>query len=142
MGTKIGQVAQELARTNPWWRTPDWAVTDPDLRAVLDIGLGYRSPCLENLTEGGLYLLRGPRRVGKTVAVKQTVEDLIAAGVRPQAIVRIAADAWSAADLRTVVQNAALPPAPAGTRRWWLFDEITATTGDWASRYQTALRGN
>jgi AAA domain len=108
VATKIGQVAQELARTNPWWRDPEWAAKDPDLRKVLDANLGYRSPCLEGLIEGGLYLLRGPRRVGKTVTVKQTIQDLIGRGIPPQSIIRIAADAWSADDIRTVVQNMAL----------------------------------
>jgi len=93
------------------------------------------------LVEGGLYLLRGPRRVGKTVTVKQTIESLIQQGVAPQAIIRIAADAWSANDLRTVVQNTALPRLPTGHHRWWLFDEITATTGDWAAQIKW-LRDN
>jgi predicted AAA+ superfamily ATPase len=141
MATKIGQVAQELARTNPWWRDEGWASKDPDLRKVLDTDLGYRSNCLDGLVDGGLYLLRGPRRVGKTVTVKQTIETLIQRGVTPQAIVRIAADAWSANDLRTVVQNAALPRLPDGHRRWWLFDEITATSGDWAAQIKW-LRDN
>jgi len=70
MPTRIGQIAQEIARMNPWWRSPDWAEADHDLRAVRDSGLGYRSQCLDNLQPGGLYLLRGPRRVGKTVSVK------------------------------------------------------------------------
>lgn len=141
MATKIGQIAQELARTNPWWRTDDWAATDPDMRVVLDAGLGYRSACLDNLVEGGLYLLRGPRRVGKTVALKQTIESLVSAGIPRQSIVRIAADAWSADDLRTVVQNVALPPLPEATPRWWLLDEITAATGDWAAQIKW-LRDN
>ncbi|WP_086055629.1 AAA family ATPase [Protofrankia coriariae] len=111
------------------------------MRAVRDSGLGYRSPCLDGLVNGGLYLLRGPRRVGKTVAVKQTIVDLVGRGTPPQTIVRIAADAWSAEDLRTVVQNTALPPVPPGTTRWWLFDEITGTTGDWAAQIKW-LRDN
>jgi hypothetical protein len=131
-GTKIGQMAQELGRLNPWWRTRDWARLDPDLRAAADRHLGYRSRCLADLQPGGLYLLRGPRRVGKTVAVKQAIEDLLGTGGSAHAVVRVAADGWSATDLRTVVQNVALPPVPAGARRWWFIDEITAATGDWA----------
>ena len=102
---------------NPWWRSPDWAEADHDLREVRDSGLGYRSPCLDNLQPGGLYLLRGPRRVGKTVSVKQAIQSLLASGVPPLAIVRFAADGWLANDLRTLVQNVALPPAPEGTSR-------------------------
>jgi hypothetical protein len=45
-----------------------------------------------------------------------------------------AADGWLASDLRTLVQNVALPPAPAGTGRWWFIDEVTAVKGDWATQ--------
>lgn len=142
MSTKLGQMATELSRTNPWWRDPTgWSATDPDLRPVTATALGYRSPCLQNLTPGALHLLRGPRRVGKTVAVKQAIEDLLNAGIPPNAIVRVAADGWSANDLRTVVQNAALPPVPAEQPRWWFLDEVTAVTGDWATQVKW-LRDN
>lgn len=141
MATRIGQVAQEIARMNPWWRSPRWEETDPDLRHVRDSGLEYRSPCLDNLEQGGLYLLRGPRRVGKTVSVKQAVQSLLAAGVPPLTIVRFAADGWMASDLRTLIQNVALPPAPPGTTRWWFIDEVTAVKGDWATQIKW-LRDN
>ena len=38
---------------------------------------------------------------------------------------------WAAKELRTVVQNVALPPVPMGQHRVWMFDEISAVTGDW-----------
>ena len=122
MATTLGQIATELSRTNPWWRGPGWAETDIDLRAVAARSLGYRSTCLDDLAPGGLYLLRGPRRVGKTVVVKQRIEELLATGTPATAVVRVAADGWSAKDLRTVVQNSALPPPPPGQRRWWFLD--------------------
>lgn len=126
---------------NPWWRSPGWAEADHDLREVRDSGLGYRSTCLDDLRPGGLYLLRGPRRVGKTVSVKQAIQSLLASGVPPLAIVRFAADGWLASDLRTLVQNVALPPAPEGTGRWWFIDEVTAVKGDWATQVKW-LRDN
>lgn len=141
MTAKIGQLGQELARTNPWWRSQDWASRDHDLRAARDSGLGYRSPCLDGLVEGGLYLLRGPRRVGKTVAVKQAVAGLLERGVSPLSVVHIAADGWSASEIRTAVQNVPLPPLPDGMRRWWFIDEVTAAIGDWASQVKW-LRDN
>lgn len=142
MGTRIGQITQELARMNPWWRdSENWADTDIDLKVVRASGLTYRSDCLSGLVPGSLYMLRGPRRVGKTVAVKQTIQDLLAAGVPPLSIVRVAVDGWSANDIRTVVSNAALPPLAAGHHRRWFIDEITAVSGDWATRIKW-LRDN
>jgi len=126
-------MAQELADLNPWWRSANWATDDADLRNVRGTGLGYRSECLDDLTQGGLYLVRGPRRVGKTVASKQKIAELTASGVSATAIVRIAADGWSADDLRTVIQNVPLPRIPEGIRRWWFIDEVTGVTGDWVS---------
>ncbi|MGH3164840.1 MAG: AAA family ATPase, partial [Trebonia sp.] len=126
---------------NPWWRTPLWQEGDSDLRAVRISGLGYRSQCLDDLQAGGLYRLRGPRRVGKTVSVKQAIQSLLEKGVPPLAIVRAAVDGWTANDLRTLVQNVALPPAPGGIARWWFIDEVTAVSGDWATQIKW-LRDN
>ncbi len=129
--TKIGQLAQELSRTNPWWRDRSWHERDPDLHEARAGGLRYRSGVLDDLDPGGLYLLRGARRVGKTVAVKQKIEALLASGVAPSCIVRVAADGWGARDVRTLLQNTALPPMPDGHHRWWFIDEVSAIVGPW-----------
>ena len=141
MTTRIGQRAQELSRLNPWWRDAAWAATDPDLVDVQNSGLAYRSGVLDGLSPGGLYLLRGPRRVGKTVAVKQAIEDLLAAGTTATAVIRVALDGWAAKDLRTLAQNTALPPIPPGEVRYWFLDEVTAVTGNWAEQIKW-LRDN
>jgi uncharacterized protein len=139
--TKIGQLAQEISRLNPWWREPTWVAFDPDLRDVAATGLGYRHRVLDDLQPGCVYLLRGPRRVGKTVAVKQYIDELLNNGTPATSIVRIAADGWAAREIRTVVQNTALPPVPRGHLRTWFFDEISAVTGDWAQQIKW-LRDN
>ena len=141
MATKIGQLAQEISRLNPWWREPTWATHDPDLRDVAATGLGYRHHVLDDLQSGCLYILRGPRRVGKTVAVKQHIDGLLTDATPPTSIVRVAADGWSAKEIRTVVQNTALPPIPREHHRTWFFDEISAVTGDWAQQIKW-LRDN
>jgi uncharacterized protein len=131
MVTKIGQLAQELARTNPWWRDATWHERDPDLSESRSGGVTYRSGVLEGLNPGCLYILRGPRRVGKTVAVKQEIEDLLASGTPATSIVRVAADGWDAKDLRTLLQNTALPLSPVGQPRYWFIDEVSAVVGPW-----------
>jgi len=141
VATKIGQLAQELSRGNPWWRDARWARTDPDLSAVEETGLGYRSDVLTGLAPGQLCVLRGPRRVGKTVALKQHIEDLITDGVPPTSIVRVAADNMEAKELRTLGQNTALPVLPNGVQRTWLLDEISSVSGNWAKEIKW-LRDN
>lgn len=142
VSTKIGQLAQELAGQNPWWRNPTgWTPTDPDLRQATASGLEYRSHALDDLLPGALYLLRGPRRVGKTVAVKQLVAHLLETGVPATAVVRVAVDGWAAKDLRTLTQNVALPRVPEGQSRYWLLDEISSVSGDWPAQVKW-LRDN
>ena len=141
MATAIGLRAEELSRGNPWWRDPANIRNDSDLREVDQAPLKYEPDCLEGLEAGGLYILRGPRRVGKTVAVKQTIRALLAAGVNPRAIVQVAVDGWDAKDLRTVATNTALPKIADGEIRYWFIDEISAVTGDWAQQIKW-LRDN
>lgn len=145
MATAVGQLATEVAQTNPWWRggrwVKEWVSTDPDLKPANATDLGYVSGCLDDLESGRLYLLRGPRRVGKTVSVKQTIEGLLEDGVAPTSIVRVAADGWATKDLRTLTSLPGLPRRRAGERRWWFLDEITAVDGDWAGQVKW-LRDN
>jgi uncharacterized protein len=141
LATKIGLLAQELSRTNTWWKSSTWWKHDPDLIDAEQLELDYRPDCLAGLEPGGLYILRGPRRVGKTVAIKQTIRALIDAGADPRAIVAASADGWTERDLRTLTQNAALPPVPTGEQRWWFIDEVTAIKGDWPAQVKW-LRDN
>lgn len=126
---------------NPWWRTARWWTQDVDLSKADESGLNYRPRILDDLTPGCLYVLRGPRRVGKTVAVKQLVRDLLDTGVPPTAVVRVAVDGWAAKDLRTLTQRTTLPPMPDGARRYWLLDEVTAVKGGWPEQLKW-LRDN
>lgn len=130
--TKQGLLAQELSDLNPWWRSDSWSATDRDLQAARGSGLGYTAGALDDLEPGGLYVLRGPRRVGKTVVAKQAIDSLIESGVPRLAIVRFAADGMSASDIRSIVQNVTLPRPPEGIERWWFIDEISGATGEWA----------
>lgn len=75
------------------------------------------------------------------MAVKQLVQTLLKGGTPPTAIVRVAVDGWTAKDLRTLTQNAALPSVPQGQARYWLLDEITSVSGDWATQIKW-LRDN
>lgn len=143
MGTRTNRGAlQELvADLNPWWRDPDWAEIDPDLVAIRGAGLGYQTDALRAVHPGGLYVLRGPRRVGKTVATKQLISSLLGDGVPEGSIVRVAVDGWPLRDLQTVIQRLPLPILPPGVQRHWVIDEITGVEGDWASEVKW-LRDN
>ena len=138
---KRGEAQQLLIATNRWWRDPvGWPSADPDLREAAEAPFEYRANVLAGLAPGGLYVLRGPRRVGKTVEVKHTVRDLIAAGVAPRRIAHMAVDGLRSRDLGLLV-DAADALMPEDGVRYWFFDEITGVADGWPERIKW-LRDN
>ena len=138
---KQGEVQHMLTATNRWWRSPrDWPRDDPDLREADGAPFRYAAGVLDDLAPGGLYVLRGPRRVGKSVEIKRTIEVLIASGIAPRGIVHAAVDGWRAADLGRLVSAARLL-MPRGGPRCWFIDEITGITDGWPEQIKW-LRDN
>jgi len=126
----VDELRQMLVRTS-WWAEPrTWILRDLDLIQARKAPFEYSAGVLGNLVPGGLYLLRGPRRVGKSVELKKTIERLISSGEDPRRIVHLAADRLVAGDLQRVVDAAALLTPRTG-RRFWFIDEITAITDGW-----------
>jgi predicted AAA+ superfamily ATPase len=136
---------QHLLAFNPWWRSEGWQEKDPDLTEARTNGLvAYAPRPLAELTAGSLYLLLGPRRVGKSVAIKSAIKDLIEAGVDRRAITFCSCENLSQQDLRRLVKIAGDLTVGYEGDRYWFFDEITYVA-DWAStlkqlRDQTDLR--
>ena len=138
---KRGEAQQLLIATNRWWRDPErWPARDPDLRDAGDAPFRYQAGVLSKLTPGGLYVLRGPRRVGKTVEVKLAIRNLIAGGIEPRRIAHMAVDGLRSRDLGVLI-DAAGSLMPDGVRRFWFFDEITGITDGWPERIKW-LRDN
>jgi predicted AAA+ superfamily ATPase len=127
------EIARQLTAGNAWWRNPGgWEVDDRDLKATRESPLRYEPGPLGDIAPPGLYVLRGPRRVGKSVELKRAVSRLQGVGVEPRRIVHCACDGLTAADLRRLqsVGREQLAGSMHGPR-YWLLDEITAVRG-WA----------
>ncbi len=138
---KLGAIQDRLTATNRWWADPqDWAKQDPDLIEVAEAPFHYTPKALANLTPGGLYILRGPRRVGKSVELKRAIGRLISEGVDPRLIVHMSVDRWRASDLYRLVQ-AASQITPGTKKRYWFIDEITGVYGAWPAQIKW-LRDN
>jgi len=138
---KHGEVQQQLTATNRWWRADrGWEKQDPDLRTAREAPFDYSAGVLANLTPGGLYVLRGPRRVGKSVEVKRTISSLIEQGTDPRRIVHMSVDGWRADDLGRLIDGAE-SLTPAGGSRFWFIDEITGIDDGWPERIKW-LRDN
>jgi hypothetical protein len=133
-------VARLVTAANAWWQDPDWSRRDVQLRAADRSALSYQPGVLAELPRGGLVLLRGPRRVGKSVELKRTVQRLLADGVPPRTVIHAAVDGWRASDLTDLVQ-VGKRLAPAGSaHRYWLIDEVSSVDG-WSAAVKN-LRDN
>lgn len=144
---KRGEIELQLSATNGWWRSVDWADRDGDLRRARHARFAYEPAPLAGIAPPGLFMLLGPRRVGKSVEIKRAIAALLASGVHPHRIVHAACDGWRAGDLGLLERIAAeLAPADDGPRYFFL-DEVTAIAGDWVARMKwlrdnTALDGD
>ncbi len=124
-----GQLTRRLIEKNTWWSDPDWQRDDPDLRPLHSGPLDYQPNPLADIAPDGLYVLVGPRRVGKSVELKRAIAGLLTSGVIPQRIVYFSCDSLRAADVRTLLRRGrSMFPAVAGAR-YWFIDEVTALPG-------------
>jgi len=84
-----------LREQNKWWDSPDALRADLHLRAVAEAPFSISHPAEMkiNLTQDRLYILRGPRQVGKTTLLKRLIKRLITAeGVDPRSVFYFAFD--------------------------------------------------
>jgi predicted AAA+ superfamily ATPase len=136
------QLRERLRDRNPWWRaaaTGDdplaWMETDQLLRARTAYDLGYRSGLLDDVADGPiddkLVVLRGARRVGKSVLLKDTAARLCTrADVDPRQLVYVPTDGMRASDLSRVVKlGRELTRSLGEMHRVWLLDEVTGLRG-------------
>ncbi|MDE0269043.1 MAG: AAA family ATPase [Acidimicrobiaceae bacterium] len=85
-------------------------------------------------------MLLGPRRVGKSVEVKRTIENMITAGTDPRSIAHMSVDGFSSHDLVAFIRTAGRLMPQEGLR-WWFIDEITSVSGGWPAQIKW-LRDN
>jgi predicted AAA+ superfamily ATPase len=123
------QLRRLLAERSPWRARAGWEADDPDLRAAEQVPLEYEPEPLADIRAPGLYVLRGPRRVGKSLELKRAVAQLLAAGADPKTVFYCSCDGLSKQDLRRLVaQGHSVTRTLAGPRHW-LLDEVTAVPG-------------
>jgi predicted AAA+ superfamily ATPase len=138
------EIQARLREVNPWWRAApasdpcSWVQHDRVLRDRARYDLGYRSDVLDDVANGAvddkLVLLRGPRRVGKSVAVKDAAATLCGRqDVHPRQVIYLPADGMQAKDLRrALVLGRELTRSVDHVerrRRIWLLDEVTGIDG-------------
>jgi uncharacterized protein len=123
------QLRRLLAERSPWRARAGWEADDPDLRAAGGLPLDYEPAPLVDIQAPGLYVLRGPRRVGKSLELKRAVGQLLAEGVNPKTIFYCSCDGLSKQDLRRLVAQGHSVTRTLSGPRYWLLDEVTAVAG-------------
>jgi predicted AAA+ superfamily ATPase len=128
-----GQLRRLLTDDSAWWRDREgWQQDDPDLRDVADSPFLYEPSALAGLRPGGLYVLRGPRRIGKSVEVKRAISATIEAGANPRLVFSCSCDGLTAQDLHRLIAVGQRNTTLLEGERHWFLDEITAVPG-WAA---------
>ncbi len=74
-------------------------------------------------------MLRGPRRVGKSLELKRAIVRLLADGIDPKTIFYCSCDGLSKQDLRRLVAQGHSVTRTLPGPRHWLLDEVTAVPG-------------
>jgi len=124
-----GQLRRLLTEQSAWRANERWQQDDPDLRAAAQLPLSYEPDALAGIEPPGLYVLRGPRRVGKSLEMKRAVARLLGSGVEPRTIFYCSCDGLSAQDLRRLVVTGHNAVRTLDGPRYWLLDEVTAVSG-------------
>lgn len=131
------ELRQLLRGRNPWWRLAasgrdpaEWASADPTLMGADEVGIHYDPDVLEDVQPPGLWVLRGPRRVGKSVTAKRLLARLCRReDVDARRVIYFSADGFRSQDLRRTFALGHDLTAVSGaedTPRTWVVDEITA----------------
>jgi predicted AAA+ superfamily ATPase len=119
-----------VAEQSPWRTRPSgWEQDDADMRASLLVPLDYEPDPLADIRPPGLYTLRGPRRVGKSLELKRAIARLLARGVDPKLVFYCSCDGLSRQDLRRMVVTMHGVTRTLNGPRYWFLDEVTAVSG-------------
>lgn len=120
----IGQpeIRTRLERDNFWWNDPDAEIPEAKLQRRVYFE-PFKALAL-NFDVRRATILLGPRRVGKTVMVKQLVHEALESGIDRQAILYASIDApiYSGMSLQKFLDL--FPPESEKQRRVVIFDEI------------------
>lgn len=86
---------EELYTMNPWWYDRGNIEEDRNLRLFSTKKVKFYPSFLRELAdfEAGVYVLRGPRQVGKTTSIKLLIKNILEKGANPEDILYLSAEA-------------------------------------------------
>ena len=75
---------KELANQNPWWQNKDAIHDDFKIKQFNESQVQYFHPLVtQNYEPFSLFIIRGPRQVGKSTALKLLIQKLLSNGANP-----------------------------------------------------------
>jgi len=132
-----------LKEQNPYWENPQAIKSDFHLKALSSFPFEIVNPAEKKigLNKEGIYIIRGPRQIGKTTFLKRSIRNLIHKGIDPKRILYFAFDfgginnEQKALDLIRTYLNWIRKETKA--RVWMFLDEVTYTS-EWAVALKAA----
>ncbi|MBI2184541.1 MAG: ATP-binding protein [Thaumarchaeota archaeon] len=125
--------APELFDSNPWWTNPRATDDDISVKEWDNSKFKWRPRLGETIqwNVDVIYVLRGPRQVGKTMLSKLKIRELIRSGVQPRAIFYWACDLVEKPEkLVEIVEGYLTFSRGLAERRFIFLDEISSVK-DW-----------
>ena len=94
----------EIVNQNPWWKHEEkFAIFDKNLKEANEKPIFFKRKRID-LNKGNIYVLRGPRQVGKTTYIKDSISKLISEGIDPNHILYLSSDFFvSRRELRSAI---------------------------------------
>jgi uncharacterized protein len=125
-------LTSELLKFNLWWKTGEFPTNDPDIENCTTSNFKWKPRLRKTLKDVDVrYILRGPRRVGKTTLLKLRIKGHLAEGVRAQQIFYFPCDSLfnppfhSPRDLTAVIDTYLNKIRDAEQRAFLYLDEIS-----------------
>lgn len=133
------QIIARLQFENPWWASGSLETYYKTFRPRLYFNLFY--PLVKNTTVHRATVLMGPKRVGKTVMLYHTIQQLISEGVSPQKILfaSIETPIYNNIALEDLFAMARKASGQAETEGWYVFFDEVQYLKDWEVHLKTLV---
>ncbi len=115
-----------LFRFNPWWNKRDYILNDEKVRKFSESKIKWQTEL--EIKEKNIYVLRGPRQVGKSTFLKSQIKNLlIGANVSQKSICYIPCDLIAdAKELHEIlIEYLAISKVENISRKWIFIDEVS-----------------
>lgn len=136
------QIIARLQFENPWWASGSLDAYYKAFKPRLYFSLFY--PLVKNITVHRATVLMGPRRVGKTVMLYHTIQQLIAEGVPPQKILyaSIETPIYNNIALEDLFAMARKASGITDAEGWYVFFDEIQYLKDWEVHLKTLVDTN